>query len=209
MIQDFNCFVGNTIYLRLFEESDFENTYLWRNDFELQVMTAGPIRFVSKEIEKEWVVSKSKSNAKELYLAICAKENGKMIGYYSVTDIDLLNRSCHCGGILIGDKDYRDGVAYLEVHHLVHRFLFQQLNMHRISGACLREHIISRAHMEASNWKLEGIKRDAIFKNGCYHDIFEYSLLDCEYQQFIQNPISQADYIKRFVAISKQIKKQS
>lgn len=206
--ETFNFFVGKTIYLRLFEPSDYEYTYQWRNDYDIQKMTCGPIRFVSKEIEKEWVLQKSIHNAKDIYLAICVKENDKMIGYYSINDIDLLNRSCFCGGIVIGDQDYQDGIVYMEVLRLIRKYLFLQLNMHRITAACLREHITSRAQMESSNWKLEGIKRDAIFKNGRYHDIYEYSLLEDEYQLSLQSPISEMEYIKRFAAIAKRLKSE-
>lgn len=203
-----NYFVGENIYLRLFEPTDFEYTYKWRNDNDIQKMVCGPIRFVSKEIEKEWVMSKSINNTKEIYLAICCKESDKMIGYYSINDIDLLNRSCNCSGVVIGDKDYQDGHSYREVGRLVTAYLFNELNMHRITGSCLREHITSRAGMETSNWKLEGILRDKVFKQGKYHDVCLYSLLYEEYKYNIEHPLSEIEYAKKFTAIAKEIKKE-
>ena len=167
---------GEYIYLRLFEPEDYQKTYQWHNDVELQKTTCGPIRIVSREIERNWVLSKSTNNNSELYLAICLNSTDEMIGWYSVTGIDHLNRKCHCSGVIIGDKKYRDGSAFQEAGWLATLFVFNELNMNRVSGTCLREHLLSRACMENGFWSLEGIERNTIYKNGVYHDICHYAL---------------------------------
>ena len=178
---------GEYIYLRLFEPEDYLKTYLWHNDVELQKSTCGPIRFVSKEIEKSWVLSKSSNNSTEIYLAICSNDTDEMIGWYSISNIDYINRKCHCSGVIIGDKRYRDGFGYQEAGDLAFVYIMNELNMNRVSGACLREQIMSRAQMEAGFWVLEGIERKAVFKNGSYHDICHYSILREEYQEHLIN----------------------
>lgn len=194
---------GKTIYLRLFESDDYEKTYVWHNDFELQKSTCGPLRLVSKEIEKNWVLSKVNNNQKDIYLAICLIENDEMIGWYSISDIDYLNRKCHCSGILIGDKRYRDGMAYQEASSLAMSYIMDELNMNRASGSCLREHIMSRANMEARYWKLEGIERQAIYKNGRYHDICHYAILREDYIAHL----SDSDAANRILRIGKIVKR--
>ena len=194
---------GEFVYLRLFEPGDYEKTFLWHNDVELQKWTAGPIRIVSKEIEKEWVLSKSKNNSNELYLAICVNATDEMIGWYSISNIDYLNHKCECSGVVIGDKRYRDGIAYQEAGDLAFNYIISELNMNRVSGSCLKEHVLSRAVMEASFWTLEGIERQAVYKNGSYHDICHYSILKEEYMEHLQNgdyddlPLSIARSVKR------------
>lgn len=178
---------GNIIYLRLLEPEDYETTYKWRNDYEMQKMTCGSVRFISKEMEKEWALKRSLDNINNIYLAICLIENDKMIGWYSINNIDYRNRKCHCGGVMIGDKDYRDGCAYQEAGDLAFLYIINELNMNRISGSCLREHILSRAVMEASKWKLEGIERQAIFKNGTYHDVCHYAILRDDFLEYLKN----------------------
>ncbi len=194
---------GEIVYLRLFEPEDFEKTYQWHNDFDIQKSTCGPLRFVSKEIEKNWVLSKSTNNQRDIYLAICAVENDEMIGWYSISNIDFLNRKCHCSGVIIGDKRYRDGIAYREAGDLAFQYIINELNMNRISGSCLREHILSRANMEANYWKLEGIERQAIFKNGTYHDICHYSILRDEYYEHLKN----GDYADLTLKTAKAVKR--
>ena len=198
---------GKTIYLRLFEPDDYEKTYLWHNNFDIQKSTCGPIRFISKEIEKNWVSSKSNNNQGDIYLAICLIENDEMIGWYSIANIDFLNRKCHCSGVVIGDKRYRDGVAYREAGDLAFQYIINELNMNRISGSCLKEHILSRADMEASYWKLEGIERQAIFKNGEYHDICHYAILREEYLKHLRNG-DYKDLTLRIARIVKKLRKE-
>ena len=168
------------------------------------------MRLVSKEIERDWVLSKSTHNQNEIYLAICLVDTDEMIGWYSITGIDYLNRKCISSGILIGDKRYRNGDAYIEAGDLAFRYIIDELNMNRVSASCLREHIMSRAEMESGFWTLEGIERQAIYKNGSYHDICHYSLLRDEYLQHRAN----GDYggfddkIKRLSKAIKRIRKE-
>ena len=55
--------------------------------------------------------------------------NQKMIGYTSINQIDLIQKSFH-GGIIIGDKDYRDGQILIDT--ILHTFYaFDELNLNR------------------------------------------------------------------------------
>lgn len=198
---------GKTVYLRLFEPEDYEKTYVWHNDFDLQKTTCGPLRFVSKEIEKNWVLSKATHNQSDIYLAICLIENDEMIGWYSINNIDYHNRKCHCGGVVIGDKKYRDSVAYDEAGRLAFDYIINELNMNRISGSCLKEHIITCAQFEAGYWQLEGVERESVFKGGRYHDVCRYAILRKDYLCHLAN----GDYNnleKRMAVIVKRLRQE-
>jgi RimJ/RimL family protein N-acetyltransferase len=70
-----------SIFLRAFESGDYLLINKWRNDPDVQRMTGGLIKFVSSEMEKEWVHNKMLNNSKDIYLAICLNdESQKMIG---------------------------------------------------------------------------------------------------------------------------------
>ena len=194
---------GEIVYLRALEPEDYEKTYLFR-DYEMQKMTCGPIRFSSKAMEKNWAQAKALDNSRDIYLAICLIENDEMIGWYSINDIDYRNRKCHCGGIVIGNRKYRDGLAYEEAGNLAFRYIINELNMNRITGSCLRQHIMSRAMMEASYWSLEGIERQSIFKEGRYHDVCHYAILKDEYLEHLNN--GDFEPRKRMLRLGKAIK---
>lgn len=201
---------GNVIYLRLLEPEDWETTHNWRVNYDMQKMTCGPIRFISKEMEKNWVQSKSLSNIAEIYLAICLVENDKMIGWISINDIDHRNQKCKCGGIVIGDKQHQDGMAAFEAGRLMLSYIFDELNMNMVRGACLKEHVFSRANMEAKFYALEGIEKEGIYKSGKFHDILHYALSRKEYYLHRENgDYDDSKVIKRLVRLVKQIKNEN
>lgn len=178
-----NIFKGETIYLRLLEPGDCENTIKWRNDFNMQKMTCGPMRYISKEMEKNWAQSKSLDNQHDIYLAVCNIENDRMIGYTSINEMNFINRSCTIGGIVIGDNEYRDGTALLEIEIMLLDYIFNELNMYRIFGSCLKTHKMTIALAETFFYTFEGTERSAVYKNGKYHDVLHISLLRDEYYE--------------------------
>ena len=178
---------SNKIFLRSFEIEDHILINQWRNDPEMQKLVSGNFRYVSLEMEKEWVRQKMMNNTKEVYLAVCLNDNSRrMIGYTSVNDIDYVNRSARGGGVVIGDKQYRDGEVRHEVGVLIRELVFDHLNMNRFTAACLAEHKTSRIMIEAYGFQLEGIKRQAVYKNGNYHDQLMFSLLREEYYRLLE-----------------------
>lgn len=194
--------MGDSVFLRGFEMEDALLINKWRNDSKIQNLVSTSFKYVSLEIEKGWVKSKMMDNRKDIYLAICLNDDSrKMVGYVSVNNIDYVNRSADGGGIVIGDKQYQDGEIKYEVGVKIRELVFDHLNMNRFTGACLAEHKISRVMMEACGYKLEGVKRQAIYKNGAYHDQMIYSLLREEYYQLLNNN----QY--SFMAFAKRIKK--
>ncbi len=175
---------GETIYLRMLEPEDWEQTHKWHNDIDIQRFTCGPVRIVSKEIEKAWVSSKATNNRNDLYLAICLNSDDSMIGYTSISDIDNFNQSCAWSGLVIGEKKHQDGFAFTECTGLVLHYIFTQMNMHRVTDKCLVKHPLSNALAHACHFQKEGIERSAIYKNGQFNDVCTYSLLKDEYFQY-------------------------
>jgi len=193
--------------LRLIEPDDYETTYRWRNDYELQKMTCGPMRYISKEMEKNWALSRSKDNSNNIYLAICSYETNEMIGWISINNIDYINRKCCLGGIEIGDKEHQNGFEYVESIKMVMEYAFDQLNMNKIYSSCLEEHLLSRAEPLAFFSKVEGIERQSIYKDGKYHNKFNFGLLKEDYLEHkAVGDYDLKEIIKRMVRISKQIK---
>lgn len=175
-----------SIYLRSFKEDDYKQINVWRNDRDIQKLVSTSFKYVSEAIEREWVKNKMMDNRKDIYLSICLKENDKMIGYISINDIDLLNRTAKGGGIVL-DRKYQDGIARYEVGILIRKLVFDDLNINRYEGKCLAEHIASRIVMEATGYKLEGIIRESVYKDGIYHDQCIYSLLRSDYYEWLKN----------------------
>ena len=197
-----------SITLRPFREDDYLVINKWRNDYHVQKLTGGPIRFVSLEIEKNWVKSKMQDNIRDIYLAICLNDDSqRMIGYISLNQIDHLNKSADAGGTVIGDKEYQDGQAVFEALNIVLEYAFDQLNLNRISADCLPEHYLAPYSLGAFGFVKEGTKREALYKNGKYHNIDFYSLLRSDYERLrLENRYTLRNLVKECIKLKKQSK---
>lgn len=193
-----------SIYLRGFRESDVEQINRWRNDREIQSLLSCPFRYVPEAIEREWVKSKMLNNRTDIYLAICLKESDKMVGYISINNIDHLARKADVGGIVL-DKEYQDGIIRHETGMLIRELAFDQLNLNRLEGSCIKEHMASRVLMEATGYQLEGIRRDYIYKDGRYFDSCIYALYRDVYYEWMEC----GNYtLRSFAAKVKEIRKK-
>ncbi len=170
-----------TVFFRAFEEEDAELIYQWRNDDNLTSMTTGMSRRMGKEECLEWVKARMKHHDYKVFWAICAKDTGKMIGYASLTDIHYINSSANFSGILIGDRKYQDGTAWIETYLFVYEYVFERLNLNRLYGHAINEHKTTLAMRHAMFNVTEGVMRQAAYKNGRYYDVSVSSILRNEY----------------------------
>lgn len=171
-----------TVFFRAFEEQDIDSIYRWKNDDDLNKLTVGLNRKVCKDDVAKWVRSKMPHNPYEVYWAICPKEEPeKIIGYAQLTEIHFINSSANFSGILIGDKDYQDGFAWLETYLFIMEYAFERLGLNRLYGSSIIGHKDSNNIGKLLLWTREGILRQAIFKNGKFYDESIGSILKSEY----------------------------
>lgn len=170
-----------TVYFRAFEEDDALLIHEWKNSDEMNAMTVGLNKKTCFEEDLEWVKVRMHHQPYNAFWAICAKDKDKMIGWCCLTDIHYINSSANFSGIVIGDKDYRDGFAWIETYLFVLEYAFERLNLHRLTGS----HIVSHSQSEAIARTMfivnEGVQRDAVFKNGKYYDLSIDGMLSNEY----------------------------
>ena len=170
-----------TVYFRAFEEEDAELIYKWTNDDDLKQLSIGLNKRICREEALDWVNSRKRHNPYNAWWAICAKDTDKMIGYCYLTDIHYINSSANFGGIMIGDKEYQDGFAWLESYLFVYEYVFERLGLNRLYGCALVEHANTQFIRKLMFCTIEGVKRQAVYKNGRFHDVSIASILKSEY----------------------------
>ena len=197
-----------TVFFRAFEEQDAELIYKWMNDHELKKLSTGLNRFMCRDEALDWVKARMRHQDYRVFWAICAKDTGKMIGYASLTDIHYINSSANFSGIVIGDKSYQDGLAWIETYLFVYEYVFERLNLNRLYGHAIDEHpstILIRSVMFS---KTEGVMRQAAFKNGRYYDVSISSILREEYfEHKAKGDYEIANVLKRFTKILRERRK--
>lgn len=194
-----------SIYLRGFKEEDVPFINQLRHNLDVQQYTSTSFKYVSESIEKEWVKQKMMDNRKDIYLAICLVENDQMIGYASINDIDYINRCANRSGIII-HPEFQIGIYRYEAGILMRQLAFDHLNLNRYCAKCLVEHKVSLISMLANGFKIEGKLRQAIYKNGRYHDQFQLALIREDYYTLLNNEeYTLKNHIKRIKFFKKQI----
>lgn len=177
----------NSVFLRAFEPDDYVLINKWRNDFDVQRNVVGRFRYVSKEIEKNWVYSKATNNQTDVYLAICLNDDSKaMIGYTSIIDIDYINRKACMGGIVLAGETHT--IQNLtDSYLLIFDHVFVDMSLHRLEGVFLAEYDNAILMNHMIGWTFEGKERDAIFKNQRFYDLYRISMLDSDYFELLDN----------------------
>lgn len=166
---------NNRIYLRAFEPEDYKISIKWRNDDGIWEMLGGTKYFVSSAYEKKWVEDVI-YNSKDVKLAICLKENDRYIGNVYMTNIDQLRQSCH-SHILIGERDCWGKGYAREALMMAVDYMFKERNMHRIQAIVLESNKQSLRMHEKCGYKIDGILRDSVFKDGKWQNQYVMSLL--------------------------------
>lgn len=170
-----------TVYFRSFEDEDADLIYQWMNDDELKRLSVGVNRRLCKEEAADWVKARKKDSLNQKWWAICAIDSNLMIGYMSLTNIHYVNSTADFSGIVIGNPDYQDGLAWIESYLFLYEFAFERLNLNRVYGTHITEHQSSTLAAYLFYRTEEGVLRQAVFKNGRYYDLSIGSILKTEY----------------------------
>ncbi len=166
------------VYLRAMEPNDYKMSIQWRRDSEIWDMLGGTKYFVSEAYEKKWVEDVI-FNSKDIKLAICLKENDLYIGNVYMTDLNMINRSCH-SHILIGNKDYWGQGYAREALLLAIDYMFSERNIQRIQANILTSNVASLKMFQKCGYQIEGTMRRAVYKANRYHDQYIMSILKDE-----------------------------
>lgn len=144
----------------------------------------GPKYFVSMEYEKRWVSDAILSPGNSLKLAICLKEDHKHIGLVTLTNMDRSNGVAQCS-ILIGEKSLWGKGLGTEAILLMLYHGFYTLGLTRIEARQLLSNHASVRLFEKCGFRVEGVLRRAVFKDGRHRDLNQLSILREEFDELL------------------------
>lgn len=178
------------IYLRALELDDYKTIIKWRNDSEIQNLVGGHKYFVSQEKERQWVENVI-NNPEKLVLAICLKSNNKHIGNIILQNIDWINRSAEMP-IMLGDKSEWNKGYGTEARMMLLKFAFEERGLERICDTVLEENISSLKMHEKCGYKIEGLMRNSVYKNGKFQNQYILAVLKDDFYKAYE------EYSKKF-----------
>jgi RimJ/RimL family protein N-acetyltransferase len=174
---------GEKVVLRPVMRSDIEHFLKWFNDPEVTQYLSMylPMTEMAEEKFIEDLGSAATGTRVMFVIETIEDNNNKPIGSIGLSNIHPKNHNA-VFGIAIGEKDYWSKGYGTEAALLIIGYGFEQLNLHRINSFAISFNERSlRLHLRVG-FKEEGRQREAVFKNGDYHDHVMFGLLRNEWQ---------------------------
>lgn len=169
-------FESERIYFRKLEKEDVSLLHRWQNDTEVYMNMSGTMDLYSTEdIETFYEKIKDEKN----YI-IVEKKTNKDIGRVSLPFLDYEQQNTEII-IMIGEKkDWGKGYGK-EAFQLILNYIFNELNLHRAGLKVFSFNEKAIKMYEKFGFQFEGKLREALFRNGQWHDIYLMGLLKSDY----------------------------
>jgi RimJ/RimL family protein N-acetyltransferase len=176
-----NLLHGEMVYLNAITRDDIPLFGKWFSDIELlSYLWMIPLVPQTEEDEMEWFEQMRKS--KDFTFAIRLIANDRLIGSISLTEPEWRNRSSTFG-IAIGDRDYWGKGYGTDATKVILRYGFLELNLNRIELLVYNYNQRGIKSYEKVGFTHEGTRRQALFRDGDYHDVHLMAMLREEWVQ--------------------------
>lgn len=167
--------------LREIEKRDIERINKWRNDRELISYLGAPYRFINMDVDENWYDNYIKNRNSTIRCAITLDNNNDIIGLVTLANIDYINRVAELH-IMIGNEYQNKGAGKYAVINIVN-YAFDDLNLNRIELSALENNERAIGLYKKVGFQIEGIKKQAYYKEGKYINKVEMALLREEYNR--------------------------
>lgn len=175
---------GKKILLRALELEDAETLREMINDSEIEKNVAGWSFPISRHAQREWI-EKSNTNDKSFVFAIDLPGSG-CIGIANLVDIDWKNRSAS-HGIKLVNKDFRRRGIGTDTVLTIMKYVFNELQLNRLDTTIIAHNTASKKLFLKCGFKIEGLKKEALFKNGKYYDNYILGITHKDYKKTTSN----------------------
>ena len=174
---------GKKVTLRPVEYEDIEFIRSLINDPWMEERIVGWALPLSRKDQERWY--ENYRNTPEQIRFIIEVENEGVVGFCGLKNIDYKNGCADSAGIRIKRDVQSKGIA-TDAYMAMFRYAFSELRLHRINTSALEENTASLHVMEKVGCKIEGISRDAVYKNGKYHNQVRLGILDDDYWKVVK-----------------------
>jgi RimJ/RimL family protein N-acetyltransferase len=174
-------FAGELVRLGALDKEELQASSHWMRDYDLRRwMEDETIVPMTDEAQQAWI-DKTLVAEDAYYFAIVTLAEERFIGTCGLFSIDDKNGSAEFG-IGIGEKDYWGRGYGTDAARLVLRFAFMERNLHRIELATFDFNERAIRSYEKVGFVHEGTRRQAIFREGEYHDVHIMAALRSDWE---------------------------
>ena len=159
--------------MRPLEEKDLEIIRRTRNDPSTW-MNLSDIDLIDSQAQKDWFKTLSRQRRSKRFYAVCTG-NDRHVGLVRMDEFDWVNRSVRVGCDVA--KTLRGKGYGRKIMEMVVQYGFGFLNLHRLWLLVLDGNAAARHVYKKSGFTEEGRFRQAIYRDGEYHDYIVMSIL--------------------------------
>ncbi len=173
-------FTGELVTLGPIQREYLPHYVEWLNDWEIRRFLAPTLaQPYAIEDEEEWF-NHQRQAKNDRHFAILTREQGLLLGNCGLHQIDWSNRHA-IFGIFIGDKHHWGKGYGTDATRTLLRFAFQEANLHRIELEVFAFNPRAIRVYEKVGFKLEGVRKQALFREGAWHDEHIMAILHDEW----------------------------
>ncbi|WP_449621898.1 GNAT family N-acetyltransferase [Robertmurraya sp. Marseille-Q9965] len=168
------------IYIRELTSTDIVSINKWRNNRDLINSLGTNFRYINIETDTEWFDNYLNNRTNSIRCAICREESSEIIGVVYLLNIDLINRSAEFA-IMIGESNNQGrGIGTFATESMLNH-AFMDMNLNRVYLSVLEENMRAIRLYEKVGFIIDGIIREAVYKNGEFKDLVLMSILKRDY----------------------------
>jgi RimJ/RimL family protein N-acetyltransferase len=166
----------DVVALRHLVPADVDGPYLeWFNDLEVCRLNSHGVFPYTRDEALDWVGALPRRRD-ALVLAITLRDDDRHVGNVSLQAIDAIARSAELA-IVVGDRGAWGRGVGSRAAALIVGHGFAALNLRRVACGTLGSNAGMRRIAERLGMRQEGVRRQAAWTDGGYHDVIEYGLL--------------------------------
>ncbi|MBD3233394.1 MAG: GNAT family N-acetyltransferase [candidate division Zixibacteria bacterium] len=172
----------NKVGLRRLRFSDIRDIYEHVNDKQIAKWTVAIPHPYKTEDAEEFIrlTNKMIRQNKRRTFGIIYKETDSLVGIIDLFRINWTDRNGEIG-YWIGRKFWNRGVA-TEAIHLILKYAFKELKLHRIYARIFEDNIASARALEKNGFKHEGLQRHAAKVRNRWRNFHLYAILSTEFR---------------------------
>lgn len=167
--------------LRELERKDIEIINSWRNDRDLIANLGAPFRFINGDVDNAWYENYMSSRGSTIRCSV-VDEKDMILCLVSLTNIDRINRSATIHIMVGNEANCGKGIGTFAMVNMINH-AFNDMNLRRIELSVLKDNIRAQGLYRKLGFQIEGEKREAVYKNGEYKNMYIMSLLKSEYKE--------------------------
>jgi RimJ/RimL family protein N-acetyltransferase len=174
-------FTGELVRLGPIERDYLPHYVEWLNDWEVRRFLAPTLPHpLTLQDEEDWFNHQRNDQQSKIF-AILTRSGGRVIGNCGLHQIDWPNRSATLG-IFIGDRQYWGKGFGTDAIRTLLRYGFEEANLRRIQLEVFAFNPRALRVYDKCGFKLEGTRKQVLFREGDWHDEHILAILRDEWQ---------------------------